>query len=1112
MSLPLVSARNNWVRVSKASPCPICKNTGWCSISAAGTLAACRRVEPGCWKSKTDKAGMPVYLHRLAAGNCSPDPGPPPRPPGSETSRADADLLHGVYSALLATLPLLPAHREALRNRGLDDAEIDRRGYRSLRVQGRARRAGNLQAQFGNALLSVPGFVVKQGRGDQPYLTIAGAAGLLVPIRDPGGRIVALLVRRDDATDGRGKYSYLSSTRHGGPGPGSPVHVPLGINAPAGTVRLTEGGLKADIAFALSGLPTVGAAGLAWRPALDALQALGCKTVRLAFDADALDNAHVARALADCREALDAAGLAVELERWDKADGKGIDDLLADGKTPEVLTGVAAVAAITEALAAATAGEPLPPSDELERLVEVLATGGAAALFSDRPLLQGLASQASADPAAYAARRATLRAAGISLRDLDRALRPFRHEHARENPPTQGDAEPQYVVLSGQICRVQQTNEGNLYPPVCNFNARITEVITHDDGTEQTPFFTLAGSLPDGRELPPACVPTAEFAGLGWLTPAWHGEAVVYAGQGTRDHLRAALELLSRERTRRTVYTHTGWRQISGGWHYMHAGGAIGAAGPADAVEVSLPEPLAGFELPAPPEGQELVAAVRASLGMLAGLAADPIAFPLFAAVYRAALGDCDFSGHLVGPTGVFKSELTALCQQHYGHGLDARHLPGSWSSTGNALEGIAFAAKDALLAVDDFAPTGSAHDVQRFHRDADRVLRAQGNRAGRLRMRADATVRPAKPPRGLILSTGEDTPRGQSLRARLFVVEVSPGDVKVERLTACQQDAAAGLYAQALAGFLCWFASQYGDFRGRLREEQAEFREQAQAGGQHARTPGIVAGLALGLRYFLAFAQEVSAVTATQAAELWERGWNALCQAAADQSDHLAAAEPTSLFLRLLMAALGSGRAHIAAPDGNEPADAEAWGWRVRTIGTGENAREEWQPQGRRIGWIEEGFLYLEADAAYAEAQRLASEQGESLAVAPRTLNKRLSERGLLAAVDTHNGRTRFAVRRTLEGQRRDVLCLMESSLSQPVSAPSAPNGPKTGPEEELYGRTRPGSVRQEMGECAGGALDPAKCAAASLSRNGHCSDLAHLAHSDGDKGASPEDNSEVL
>jgi hypothetical protein len=38
--------------------------------------------------------------------------------------------------------------------------------------------------------------------------------------------------------------------------------------------------------------------------------------------------------------AVQGAGLAVELERWDAADGKGIDDLLAAGKVPELLRGM----------------------------------------------------------------------------------------------------------------------------------------------------------------------------------------------------------------------------------------------------------------------------------------------------------------------------------------------------------------------------------------------------------------------------------------------------------------------------------------------------------------------------------------------------------------------------------------------------------------------------------------------------------------------------------------------------------------------------------------------------------------------------------------------------
>ncbi len=341
------------------------------------------------------RRGRGVQVGRAEGGRRPLPPAPPrrrrserhrtaPRPPVPGAERAGPDLLHRAYSALLAALPLSARHREALRGRGLSDQAIDRGEYRTLPRQGRARLAVELgrRKDLADGLLAVPGFILKPGDGGRPYVTITGAAGLLVPIRDLAGRVLALQVRRDDAGDGP-RYSSLSSAKTGGPGPGTPAHAPRGSAAPAETVRLTEGALKADVAAALSGLPTVGAAGAAsWRPALDALRALGCKTARLAPDADAWDKPAVARALAGCSEALAAAGLAIELERWPAADGKGIDDLLAAGKPPELLAGELALAATAEAVAAASAGEPPPPPDELDRLDAVLADGGAPALFS----------------------------------------------------------------------------------------------------------------------------------------------------------------------------------------------------------------------------------------------------------------------------------------------------------------------------------------------------------------------------------------------------------------------------------------------------------------------------------------------------------------------------------------------------------------------------------------------------------------------------------------------------------------------------------------------------------------------------------------------------------
>jgi len=769
----------------------------------------------------------------------------------------------------------------------------------------------------------------------------------------------------------------------------------------------------------------------------------------LAFDADAWENLTVARALAGCADALAAAGFAVELERWEAADGKGLDDLLAAGKAPEVLAGDAARAAIREALDTATAGDEPAPPDELGRLQDVLDAGGPEAIFRDAALMQALADLAAINPAGFAAVRASLRGR-VSVRDLDAALRPYRRAAA----PGEGPAPPTYFEEGGYTFRNVPTKEGPVAVALASFTGRIVEDLEHDDGAELTRFLAVLGKLPDGAALQRADVPARDFAGMEWILPAWGTRAVVFAGPGTRDHLRAALQLLSGEVPRRTIYKHIGWRKIGDQWLYLHAGGAIGPAGLVDDIPVSLPEPLAGYCLPAPPEGDALAAAVRASIGLLR-LGPDRLTFPLLAAIYRATLGDTDFALHLSGPTGCFKSEVAALAQQHFGAALDARHLPAGWTSTANALEGLAFTAKDALLVIDDFAPTGAAADVQRYHREADRLFRGQGNRAGRQRLRPDATLRPGKPPRGLVLSTGEDTPRGQSLRARLLVLEVSPGDFGPAppdpnpTLSACQRDAAAGLYAAALAGFLRWLAPRLDRLRAGLPDELAELRDRARADGQHARTPAIVGNLALGLRYFLDFAMCAGAVIQGERADLLERGWAGLTEAAAAQGAQIAAGEPAEVFLRLLAAAVASGAAHLADEDGNEPCDPQRWGWRPEETITRDGTATRFKPHGARVGWLVDGEVFLEPDAAFAVAQRFAREQNDSFPITPQTLRRRLKEKGFLATTDTARGK--LTVRRTLQGGRREVLNVFwAGNPSAPETGPTGPIGPDgdAGPE----------------------------------------------------------------
>jgi hypothetical protein len=320
--------------------------------------------------------------------------------------------------------------------------------------------------------------------------------------------------------------------------------------------------------------------------------------------------------------------------------------------------------------------------------------------------------------------------------------------------------------------------------------------------------------------------------------------------------------------------------------------------------------------------------------------------------------------------------------------------------------------------------------------------------------MRADGGSRPTYHPRGLIISTGEDIPSGQSLRARLLVLELTPGEIPVDRLSAAQADAARGLFAATMAGYLRWLAPRIDDLKATLPEQQRTLRDTLAQGIDHRRTPDIAASLILSWETFLRFAQEVGAIAREDAASTLSRVRSALTDSADVQRTHQASEEPARRFLALLGAAISSGRAHLAdAETGNQPEDAACWGWQLASVGSGHDLRDVWRPNGERLGWIREEDLLLEPETAFASAQKLARDQGTSIPVKQRTLWKRLAEQGLLASRDPARGST---VRLSIQGVRRDVLHLAASTLAARTDPPNDGTGQRdeTGHEERLESR----------------------------------------------------------
>lgn len=612
-------------------------------------------------------------------------------------------------------------------------------------------------------------------------------------------------------------------------------------------------------------------------------------------------------------------------------------------------------------------------------------------------------------------------------------------------PPEISDEPPTYSADEQGLFWNKPTRDGWIEIRLTNFQATIVCEVTCDDGVTKSKYFEIECVFGEVRRTIRLSV--EEFMRMNWPVEHLGAGAIVYAGMGTKDHARTAIQVLSTSVIQRTVYRHLGWAKVEGRPAFLHAGGALGATN----IEVEVEPQLAEFVLPTVPVGSELHEAIRASLRFLK-LAKLEITAPIFTAIYRSVIPvPTDFSMWVHGPSGVMKSEIAAIAQQYFGAGMDRTHLPASWSSTANFNEKIAFLAKDTLLVVDDFAPQPG--NIERLHRDADRLLRSQGNRSGRGRMTQSTSLTIAQPPRGLILGTGEDVPRGHSLRGRLFAVAIGKGDIDLVELTQLQALAADGALARSMAGFLDWLRSRFDRLEPLLNDSRVQVRILLSTNG-HARNPDQVAHLMFGADAFLVFAFECGAISRDDFLAHRQSIWTALVNVAREQIDLQVGEDPVVQFLSLLNSAVISGSVYLE-PQPSSP-----------SYSTQESSAQA-NASTPRIGWRNNDGLYLNSGAAFAAVQQLAKKQGTEFPISLVTLRKRLYEAGQLPSVERNTGGkvVSYEPKQQIGGKRTRVLHLRADyadyaeSLGRAGQAgrdvvPESPPIPKFAEISEMLGR----------------------------------------------------------
>jgi len=574
-----------------------------------------------------------------------------------------------------------------------------------------------------------------------------------------------------------------------------------------------------------------------------------------------------------------------------------------------------------------------------------------------------------------------------------------------------------YTVNHEACSYGKETKEG--WVMLTNFTAQIDEELVYHDGEKITTVLLISGKMHGGlddqgkekkpRQLPTVTVTAAEFASGSWVGEKWGMQAIVFPSPNAATDVRACIQISSADTSlRKDIFTHTGWAEIRGKPAYLSTTGAITTKGLDSKIIVQLPSELSRYALPDPaPAAEDFADSVR-----LLNLGPKQVTWVLLLATIRASIGDNNFAVHLAGRTGTFKSEIASLFQSFYGPDMNANHLPCSWNSTANALEALCFRTKDALVVIDDFVPQGTTYNIKALQQKADNIIRAQGNQAGRARLTDISSVQQTMYPRGIILSTGEDIPDGHSVRARMMIVELSPGSISIDKLTAAQ--AARPAYSRFMSAFIAWWAG--ADLHDAFKEIRDGYRKEFQGVG-HTRTPTIMAEL-VATAYALKEYADANKFYPAEMPGLLEKAIAAIRHTGEQQGHYLHGTDPVTIFCELVRGMMATGQGHMKTRTGGIPNEAPLYGWVVEQV---HGDVPTYKSHGPKLGWIdaEKDELYIDPNAV----NLIKGRSNGKLAVTNQILIKRLKESGIISRVDT--ARDRNTVRITVEGHSINVIVL---------------------------------------------------------------------------------------
>lgn len=265
-----------------------------------------------------------------------------------ESPIANIETRDRIYREFLSRLTLSEKHRVDLMERGLTEKEIEMIGYKSYSLKS-AIAAMKSMVKDGLDFTGVPGFYTENGN----WRVVKMKEGIIIPYLDINRKLQGFQIRKDNELIKNKKEAkclwFSSVDKENGSCAPATYHLSVdwtfGCNGLTfrnnGSLYLTEGGMKGDIAHAISGSPFISVPGVNALVELEkllqsgSLQSIGIRRILIAYDMDYLTNEHVANAYERLCEMLDLYGFEHQQSTWSTENSvkgkplKGIDDYLA---------------------------------------------------------------------------------------------------------------------------------------------------------------------------------------------------------------------------------------------------------------------------------------------------------------------------------------------------------------------------------------------------------------------------------------------------------------------------------------------------------------------------------------------------------------------------------------------------------------------------------------------------------------------------------------------------------------------------------------------------------------------------------------------------------------